>query len=245
MFETFVTKSWNLDKSIWLKWTNKILTNTSQLMTEEKIRISRVRLSKTLLTLKSKIQLLKTERATSTPLKEASIQTNSKTQTISCQSMIFWTSKTPVKLESLVQAQVLRVEICFRVLIHLTRTIQLCKCSCQIMKQIFLLFWANDFKVLILKWRILQNMFMNFRCKLIKDWVTWLKTWHCYTRIWTKLTIKTQLMLVTLTTEWEPIYLLKIQLRENKRKRSPQEAKLSHKVKVLNCLETPVWKKIN
>ena len=191
MYETSVTKSWNLDKSIWQKWTNKILTNTSQLMTEEKTS-SRVRLSKTLLTLRSKIQLLKMERATSTHLKEASIQTNSKTLMITCRSMTFWTSKTPVKLESLVQALVLLVEICFRVLIHLTRITRPCKCSCLIMRQIFLLFWANDFKELILKWRILQNTFMNFRCKLIKDWVTWLKIWHCFIRIWTKLTIKTQ-----------------------------------------------------
>ena len=206
-----------------------------------------MKLSRILLILRSHNQLLKMERVISTHLREALIQTNSKTQMILCPNMTFWTSKTPVKPESLGQAQVLPVEICFRLQIHSIRITPPCKCTCQIMRQIFLLFWANDFKELILKWRILQSMFMNFLFRLIKAWVTWLKIWHCFTRIWTKLTIKTQSMLVTLTTEWEeqPIYLLRIQLTESQRKRSRPGAKLNLKVKVLNCPETQVWKKIN
>jgi len=161
-------------------------------MTEEKLKISRVILSKILSILRSHNQLLKMERVISTLLREALIPTNSKTQTISCLNMTFLTSKTLVKPASLAQALVSLAVTCFRVQIHSIRTTPPCKCSCQIMRRTFLLYLANDLKELILKCWISRNTFMNFRFKLIKDWVTWLKIWHCFTRIWTKLTIRTQ-----------------------------------------------------
>lgn len=137
-------------------------------MTEEKSRIRIVTLSRTLSILRSHNQVLSKERATSTHLREALIH-SSKTQMISCISKTCLISKTQVKLGSLAQAQVLLAAICFRAQIHSIRIIQPCKCSCPIMKQIFLLFWASDLKELTLKCSISQNMFMSFRFRLIKD----------------------------------------------------------------------------
>ena len=169
MFVTSETKSWTLDKSIWPKLTSKTLTSTSLLTTEEKTRINKVRSSRTLLILRSlEIQLLKKVRAISTHLRVASTQTNNKIPATLCRNMTYWTSKTPVKLVSLVRVQVLPVVICSRVLIHLTRTTLPCKCSYQIMRQIFLSFWVRGCKELILKWKISPNMFTNSLSKLIK-----------------------------------------------------------------------------
>lgn len=155
-------------------------------MTEEIWRTSKTISSKTLSISRSNNQLLKMEKVTSTLQRVALIQTSNKTPMISWLNTTFSTSKTPVKLGLLVQVLALLVEICFRVQIHLTRITQPCKCSCQITKQIFQSFWASDLKELITKCWISQNTFTSFRCKLIKDWVTWLKTWHCFTRTWTK-----------------------------------------------------------
>lgn len=66
-------------------------------MIDEKLRIRIVISSKILLTLRSNNQVLKMVKATSTLLKEVSIQLNSKL-TISIQSMTF-RSKIQVKLE--------------------------------------------------------------------------------------------------------------------------------------------------